>query len=174
TFGMDQELIAALRQQHIGMDEPNVELALAEGEPIQVPDLREDTPSAANEIVLRAGYRARLVAPLVRGEDVVGMLVVRRRTPGAFPQNTVDLIKTFAAQSAVAIENARLFHNVETSLEDLRTTQDRLVQTEKLASLGQLTAGIAHEIKNPLNFVNNFSAVSVELIDELREALGGA
>ena len=60
------------------------------------------------------------------------------------------------------------------SLEDLRTAQDRLVQTEKLASLGQLTAGIAHEIKNPLNFVNNFSAVSVELIDELREALGGA
>ena len=55
----------------------------------------------------------------------------------------------------------------------MRTAQDRLVQTEKLASLGQLTAGIAHEIKNPLNFVNNFSAVSVELIDELREALGG-
>ena len=53
------------------------------------------------------------------------------------------------------------------------TAQDRLVQTEKLASLGQLTAGIAHEIKNPLNFVNNFSAVSVELIDELRRSLGG-
>ena len=62
---------------------------------------------------------------------------------------------------------------METSLEDLRTAQDRLIQTEKLASLGQLTAGIAHEIKNPLNFVNNFSAVSVELIDELRETLGG-
>jgi GAF domain-containing protein len=174
TYGMDRELIAALKQQHIGMDEPNVELALAEGEPIQVPDLREDTPSAANEIVLRAGYRARLVAPLVRGEDVVGMLVVRRRTPGAFPQNTVELIKTFAAQSAVAIENARLFHDVEASLEDLRTTQDRLVQTQKLASLGQLTAGIAHEIKNPLNFVNNFSGVSAELIDELQETLKGA
>ena len=110
----------------------------------------------------------------MRGEEVVGLLVVRRRTPGAFPQNTVDLIKTFAAQSAIAIENARLFKNVETSLEDLRTAQDRLVQTQKLASLGQLTAGIAHEIKNPLNFVNNFSAVSVELIDELREALGSA
>ena len=87
---------------------------------------------------------------------------------------------TFAAQSAVAIQNARLFENVETrtrelarSLQDLRTAQDRLIQTEKLASLGQLTAGIAHEIKNPLNFVNNFSAVSIELIDELREALGG-
>ena len=57
------------------------------------------------------------------------------------------------------------------SLQDLRTAQDRLIQTEKLASLGQLTAGIAHEIKNPLNFVNNFSSVSVELIDELQEAL---
>jgi signal transduction histidine kinase len=82
------------------------------------------------------------------------------------------LIKTFAAQSAVAIENARLFKSVETSLEDLRTAPDRLVQTEKLASLGQLTAGIAHEIKNPLNFVNNFSGVSAELIDELKETLG--
>ena len=75
----------------------------------------------------------------------------------------------------------RLFDNVQArtrelaaSLEDLRTAQDRLVQTEKLASLGQLTAGIAHEIKNPLNFVNNFSAISVELIDDLREALTSA
>jgi len=79
----------------------------------------------------------------------------------------------------LAIQNARLFDNVETrtrelarSLNDLRTAQDRLVQTQKLASLGQLTAGIAHEIKNPLNFVNNFSGVSVELIDELEETLG--
>jgi signal transduction histidine kinase len=62
----------------------------------------------------------------------------------------------------------------EGALRELKAAQDRLVQTEKLASLGQLTAGIAHEIKNPLNFVNNFSAVSVELIDELREALGVA
>jgi signal transduction histidine kinase len=100
--------------------------------------------------------------------------------PGTFPQNTVDLIKTLATQSVMAIHNARLFDNVEArtrelakSLEHLRAAQDRLVQTEKLASLGQLTAGIAHEIKNPLNFVNNFSAVSVELIIELREALGG-
>jgi signal transduction histidine kinase len=121
---------------------------------------------------LRAGFRALLIAPLLRGREIVGMLVVRRRTPGTFPQNTIDLIKTFAAQSAVAIENARLFKSVEASLKDLRNTQDRLVQTQKLASLGQLTAGIAHEIKNPLNFVNNFSGVSTELIDELQEALG--
>jgi two-component system, NtrC family, sensor kinase len=91
------------------------------------------------------------------------------------------LASTFADQAAIAIENVRLFESVEArtrdlakSLEDLRSTQDRLVQTQKLASLGQLTAGIAHEIKNPLNFVNNFSGVSVELIDELRQALSGA
>src|SRR6185436_11865892 len=92
-----------------------------------------------------------------------------------------ELLQTFGAQSVLAIQNARLFESVGArtrelakSLDDLRTAQDRLVQTEKLASLGQLTAGIAHEIKNPLNFVNNFSGVSVELIDELREALAGA
>ena len=180
TYAMDQALIDALSKQHIGVDETNVTLALAQREPTQIADLSKEAPNEINEITLRAGYRARLTAPLFRGGEIVGLLVVRRRTPGAFPQNTVDLIKTFAAQSVLAIQNARLFDNVETrtrelakSLRDLQTAQDRLVQTEKLASLGQLTAGIAHEIKNPLNFVNNFSAVSIELIDELREALGG-
>jgi two-component system, NtrC family, sensor kinase len=172
TYGMDRELIGALTRQHIGLEEPNVAVVFAQREAVQTADLKEEAVSDLNEITLRAGFRARLVAPLLRGEDLVGMLVVRRRTPGAFPPNTVDLIKTFAAQSAVAIENARLFQNVEASLEDLRTAQDRLVQTQKLASLGQLTAGIAHEIKNPLNFVNNFSGVSAELLDELRDAVG--
>jgi len=181
TYGMDQELIDALSSSHIGLDETNVAVAAGQQEPIQIADLKEEVPNAINEIILRAGYRARLTAPLFHGEDIVGLLVVRRKTPGEFARSTVDLIKTFAAQSVLAIQNARLFENVEIrtgqltrSLEDLRTAQDRLVQTEKLASLGQLTAGIAHEIKNPLNFVNNFSAVSVELIDEMREALGGA
>src|SRR5207253_10908908 len=107
-----------------------------------------------------------------------GATDVRRKQPCEFPKHTVDLLQTFAAQSVLAIQNARLFESVEArtrelavSLEDLRAAQDRLVQTEKLASLGQLTAGIAHEIKNPLNFVNNFSALSNELIDELSDAL---
>src|SRR5262249_22498304 len=90
----------------------------------------------------------------------------------------VELLQTFADQAVIAISNVELFREVQQrtrelsqSLDDLRTAQDRLVQTEKLASLGQLTAGIAHEIKNPLNFVNNFAALSAELTDELKDAL---
>jgi signal transduction histidine kinase len=105
--------------------------------------------------------------------------VLTRNTVRPFTDKQIELATTFADQAAIAIQNVRLFeaeqertHELTKSLEDLRTTQDRLVQTQKLASLGQLTAGIAHEIKNPLNFVNNFSGVSAELIDELQEALG--
>ena len=178
TYGMSDELIGALSHAQIRLDERNVVQMMTDRTLVQVADLEQETRSEVDEIVLRAGYRARLVAPLFRGDDIVGLLVVRRRTPGAFAPNAIDLMKTFAAQSAVAIQNARLYANVETrtrelaaSLADLRTAQDRLVQTEKLASLGQLTAGIAHEIKNPLNFVNNFSSLSAELIDELTETL---
>src|SRR4029077_11953228 len=99
--------------------------------------------------------------------DPVGVIVLTRSTPRAFTDKQIELAATFADQAAIAIENVRLFdevqartHELTRSLDDLRTAQDRLVQTEKLASLGQLTAGIAHEIKNPLNFVNNFSALS--------------
>ena len=113
TYGMDQELIDALARQHIGLGDANVSLALAQHEPVQIADLREQPLSAVNEIILRGGFRALLVAPLLRDDDIVGMLVVRRRTPGAFGQNTVDLVKTFATQSVLAIHNARLFHEIE-------------------------------------------------------------
>jgi two-component system, NtrC family, sensor kinase len=181
TYGMSDTMIAAITDQHIGLGDAHIGVAAVERKPIQVPDIRNEPTAPVNAINLREGYRGILTIPLLRPDHIVGALVVRRKTPGEFPQSTIGLLQTFADQSVVAIQNARLFENVETrtrelakSLEDLRTAQDRLIQTEKLASLGQLTAGIAHEIKNPLNFVNNFSTVSVELIDELREALGGA
>jgi signal transduction histidine kinase len=107
-------------------------------------------------------------------------LTLTRDQVNPFTDKQIELATTFADQAVIAIENVRLFDQVQTrtrelaeSLEDLRATQDRLVQTQKLASLGQLTAGIAHEIKNPLNFVNNFSGVSSELIDELQDTLKG-
>ena len=121
-----------------------------------------------------------LGVPMVREGNIIGVFGLARNTVRAFTEKQIELVTTFADQAVIAIENVRLFESVEArtrelaqSLDNLRTTQDRLVQTEKLASLGQLTAGIAHEIKNPLNFVNNFSGVSAELIDELQDALSG-
>ena len=140
------------------MHEPNVELALAQREPIQVADLREQAPSAVNEIILRAGFRALLVAPLLRGEEVVGMLVVRRRTPGAFPQNTVDLIKTFAAQSVLAIQNARLFHEIEDKSRELE-----LAGQHK----SQFLANMSHELRTPLNAIIGYSEILQEEVADL-------
>ncbi len=105
------------------------------------------------------------------------MISVTRARP-AVSRSPCPALQTFADQAVIAISNVELFQEVQQrttdlsrSLDDLRAAQDRLMQTEKLASLGQLTAGIAHEIKNPLNFVNNFSALSAELTDELNDLL---
>jgi signal transduction histidine kinase len=119
-----------------------------------------------------------LGVPLLRDQSVIGVVFMARTEVKPFSDRQVELVTSFADQAVIAISNVGLFNEVQErtreltqSLDELRTAQDRLVQTEKLASLGQLTAGIAHEIKNPLNFVNNFSALSAELIDELNDAL---
>jgi two-component system, NtrC family, sensor kinase len=153
--------------------------AVTEGKTVHFPDVLADPEYDYTEGQKVGGFRTLLGVPLMREGAAIGALVLGRSEPRPFTPQQIELVETFADQAAIAIENARLFEaeqqrtrELGRSLEDLRTTQDRLVQTQKLASLGQLTAGIAHEIKNPLNFVNNFSAVSVELIDELLETLG--
>ena len=152
-----------------------------DGKPVHVPDVEADPEYNFGNAPQIGDYRAVLAVPLMRTGSVEGVLLLGRPTPGPFSQRQIDLVQTFADQAVIAIENVRLFEQVQErtkelsrSLEELRTAQDRLIQTEKLASLGQLTAGIAHEIKNPLNFVNNFSALSAELIDELKDVLQSA
>jgi GAF domain-containing protein/anti-sigma regulatory factor (Ser/Thr protein kinase) len=155
--------------------------AVIDGEPVHVRDImaREgDEFPDGREIARRDGAHSVLTVPLMREGESVGVIILRRIEIQPFTNKQIALLKTFADQAVIAIGNVRLFDEVQArtrelsqSLDDLRAAQDRLIQTEKLASLGQLTAGIAHEIKNPLNFVNNFSALSTELIDELNGEL---
>ena len=154
--------------------------ALTESCIVHIPDILDDPEYTFAEGKKLGGYRTILAVPMLREGRAIGVLALTRFEPDPFNDKEIELVGTFADQAAIAIENVRLFEDVETrsreleqSLNELRAAQDRLVQTEKLASLGQLTAGIAHEIKNPLNFVNNFASVSVELIDELNEAVDG-
>ncbi len=153
------------------------ERVIASGKIEEIPDVRTD-PEMQMTAAALVNIRATLGVPMLRDNKVEGVLVLTRPEPGHFTKSQIDLVQTFADQAVIAIENVRLFDEAQArtrelaaSLEELRTAQDRLVQTEKLASLGQLTAGIAHEIKNPLNFVNNFSALSAELTDELNDVL---
>jgi signal transduction histidine kinase len=158
TYGMDQALIETLKKQRIGFNEPIVDAVLSQRDPIQVADLREEASSALNDVILRAGFRALLLAPLLRGEEIVGLLVVRRRSPGLFPQYTVDLIKTFAAQSVLAIQNARLFHEIEEKGRELEIASQHK---------SQFLANMSHELRTSLNAIIGYSEILQEDVADL-------
>ena len=155
--------------------------AVIDRKPVHVHDVLSpegDEFPETQEIARKQGYRTSLSVPLLREGESIGAIVLRRIEVSPFSDKQISLLQIFADQAVIAIGNVRLFQEVQQrtnelskSLDELRTAQERLIQTEKLASLGQLTAGIAHEIKNPLNFVNNFAALSAELTDELKDLL---
>jgi signal transduction histidine kinase len=179
TYGFPAEFRDYMMQRGLDLDRGSVSgRAALDRCTVHIPDILEDPDFSVQESQRRGGFRSVLAVPLLREGNPIGALFLTRGVVEEFTPHQIELVTTFADQAVIAIENARLFDEVQArtselsqSIDDLRTAQDRLVQTEKLASLGQLTAGIAHEIKNPLNFVNNFAALSAELTAELDEAL---
>jgi signal transduction histidine kinase/HAMP domain-containing protein len=148
TYGMSDELIEAVGTQTIRMGETAIGIAAQRREPLQIPDLLDEPRNPIQDIILHAGYRALLVVPLLRPDRIVGALVVRRREPGLLPKSTIDLLQTFAAQSVLAIQNARLFGEIEQKSREIE-----LASKHK----SQFLANMSHELRTPMNSVLGFT-----------------
>jgi signal transduction histidine kinase len=152
TCGMTDQMIDALRDQHANTSEA-VSEATQKGEAVQSPDLRREPPSWVNEIMLREGYLARLVIPLRYSGETLGALAVRRREPGEFHKETVDLLRTFAAQSVSTIQNARLFQTIEEKGREL---------AEASQHKSQFLANMSHELRTPLNAILGYTELIID------------
>jgi len=154
TSGMSDALIALISQQRADFSDA-LGRTTEPRAPVQVADLAEAPPSQINEIMLRAGFRARLVVPLVGGQRLRGALVVRRKVPGDFPTRTIELLQTFAAQSVVAIENAKMYHEIEEKGRELQ-----LASQHK----SQFLANMSHELRTPLNAILGYNELALDNI----------
>src|SRR5262245_43646438 len=143
TYGLSDELVAAIRGQPAGASDA-LRQAIQDRKPLEIADIRDEPPSPVREIAMRAGFRARLVVPLVGAGKVVGALVIRRKQPGNFPKGTVHLLQTFAAQSVLAIQNARLFREIEEKSRELQLASE---------NKSQFVSSVSHELRTPLNAI---------------------
>jgi signal transduction histidine kinase len=143
TYGLGEDFIAAIQDQQLGASDA-IRQATFDGQPKEMPDIADEPPSPVREIAMRAGFRARLVVPLVAADKVVGALVIRRKQPGSFPKGTIHLLQTFAAQSVLAIQNARLFREIENKSRQLQLASE---------NKSQFLSSMSHELRTPLNAI---------------------
>ena len=161
NYGMSKELVDALRDSRLGLGDRHsgVGRAAAARTAVQIPDISKE-PEYAVPVLHRAGFRALLAVPLLREERIVGGLVVRRKVAGEFPEPIVDLLETFATQSALAIQNARLFQQIQEKSHELEVASQHK---------SQFVANMSHELRTPLNAIIGYSEMLEEEAQEIGE-----
>ncbi len=155
THRMSEELILAIREAGINLSETAVGWAGKKREAVQVPDILQEPTYPTGEIMKREGFRALLAVPLLREDRLIGGLVVRRRAPGEFQKETVDLLQTFATQSALAIQNARLFREIESKGRELEIASKHK---------SDFLANMSHELRTPLNAILGYTELILDKI----------
>jgi signal transduction histidine kinase len=153
TYGMDEATVAAIRDSSIRPGETAISQAIEQRQPIQIADILEAPAAGVLNVLVQAGYRSFLIVPLLGPERAIGVLVIRRKVPGTFPDSTTDLLQTFAAQSVLAIQNARLFHEIEEKSQQLE-----LASRHK----SQFLANMSHELRTPLNAILGYSELVLD------------
>jgi signal transduction histidine kinase len=152
TYGLSEELIAAIEDQHIGASDA-IRQATQDKQPQETSDMGDEPPSPLREIAMQAGYRAHLIVPLVSADQVLGALVIRRKQPGNFPKGAIHLLQTFAAQSVLAIQNARLFREIEDKSRQLQMASEHK---------SQFVSSMSHELRTPLNAIIGLTEMMVK------------
>ena len=163
TDNLDEEVVVLARHTPVPRSEGVLGRMAVTREPVQIPDIGEESAyhSPLRDVLLRTGTRALLAIPLLREDHLIGGLTVNKKTPGEFSPQVIDLLKTFASQSALAIQNARLFLEIEDKSRQLEAASQHK---------SDFLANMSHELRTPLNAIIGFSEVLGErLFGDLNE-----
>ena len=155
THRMSEELIQAIQEAGVKMGESALGMAGVNREAVQIPDILEEPTYPTRDAMKQEGFRALLAVPLLREDRLIGGLVVRRRAPGEFQKETVDLLQTFATQSALAIQNARLFREIEEKGRELEIASKHK---------SDFLANMSHELRTPLNAILGYTELILDKI----------
>jgi signal transduction histidine kinase len=155
THRMSEELIQAIQEAGGKLGETALGRAGVNREAVQISDILEEPTYPTSETMQQEGFRALLAVPLLREDRLIGGLVVRRRAPGQFQKETVDLLQTFATQSALAIQNARLFREIEAKGRELEIASKHK---------SDFLANMSHELRTPLNAILGYTELILDKI----------
>jgi len=153
SYGMDDSLIAAIKDRRIRLGETMVSEAVLQHRSMQLSDAWQDASSLVLDVIRRAGFRSVLTVPLLSTDRIVGALVVRSKQPGEFPKRIIDLLETFGTQSVLAIQNARLFHEIEQKGHELEVASKHK---------SKFLANMSHELRTPLNAIIGVTEMLLE------------